>query len=195
MRTLNEICNIISKQIGSVAKEISEDYTIIVCPERIFMDDYLAQREQETLDLAEDALPYLGDDIPNKTYYSKTIFFVVKVGNGQRNMAVSNSDVVIKALSEEDDFVIAREIMELFVARYNFSYDAQEGVAQAYFNPDISDSMDEVYTGFRALLSLRGFVRIPADGSLFVNEIDISFMDDEQNDVTYKVPFLNMHRS
>lgn len=194
MKTLNEISNSISRQIGAIAKRISADYTVITCPERIFVDDYLEQRNEDN-DLTEDMIPYLGDDIPNRTRYSKTIFFVIKVGGGQRNMAVSNSDITIKVLSEEDDFVMAREILEAYVAEYNFQYDESEGIAQAYFNPEILNTMDEVYTGFRALLSVRGFVRIPADGSLFVNEIDVIFSDDEQNEVTYKVPFLNMHRS
>lgn len=197
MKTLNEITNAIAKQLGKIAygddenAGIAQDYTIIVCPERIFADDYLEQRN-ERLNTNESQIPYLGEDIPNDTYYSKTIFFVVKVGGGQRNMAVSNSDITIRALSEEDDFVIARQILEDFVIEYNFKYDAEEGIVQAYFNPEVVNAMDEVYTGFRALLNLRGFIRIPADGSMFINDV---YADFGEGSTPFRIPFMNIHYS
>lgn len=189
MKTINEITNIISKQIGEAAKNVSLDYTIIVCSERIFVDDYLEQRNQR-VDTNEAQIPYLGDDIPNDTYYSKTIFVVVKVGGGQRNMAVSNTDVTIDVISEEDSFDVARSVLEEFVVAYNFKY--ADGIAQAYFNPSVNSSQDSIYTGFRALMSVRGFVRAPENGLVFVSGITVGIDDGEGNELTAKVPFINL---
>lgn len=189
MKTLTQITNIIATQLGAIAREVSEDYKIIVCPERIFVDDYQAQRDEAYENTNADEIPSLNGEEPNFTYYSKTIFFVIKVGSGQRNMAVANSNVTIQALSEEDDFVVAREILDRFVATYNFKY--IDGIAQAYFTPDMSSSQDSVYTGFRALLSCRGFVRVPEQGFMFINNIFVNFVQDGVAYENYRLPFLS----
>lgn len=184
--TYEEIYATIAKQIKKIAEGVSEDYTFVICPERIFVDDYV-QQKAEALENADVVL----EDEPNYTFFSHTIFIVVKLGGGQRNMAVSNNDISIHVLSEENDFEIARQILNEFVGEYNFKY--KDGLAQAYFNPEMSTSMDAVYTGFRALLSIRGFIRIPQDGFIFVTEVGIGFEDDDGNEIEYKVPFINLH--
>ena len=174
MKTLSEITNIIAKQIGDIAEtlDISEDYKIIVCPERIFVDDYAPAEDEYIKHL--DELGSLDYDNPNESPYAKTIFVVIKCGSGQRNMAVINTDATIRILSEENDFDVARTIMESFIATYNFKYLKEYGIVQAYFMPEMDASMEEVYTGFRCLLSSKGFIRVPEPGILFVQDVLVS---------------------
>lgn len=195
MKSLIEITNIIAKQIGKIAYgspednmgAVAPDCKIIVCPERIFTEDYLEQRNN-AINTNADEVPSLNGEEPNFTYFSNTIFFVIKVGGGQRNMAVSNSEVNIQVLSEENDFVVARDILDAFVAKYNFKY--SDGIAQSYFLPEFNATQESVYTGFRALLSVRGMVRIPESGFLFATDVVASF-DYDGKDYEYHIPFLN----
>ena len=46
MMEYNKVITTISKQLGAIAKGITEDYDIVICPERIFADDYLPSIEQ-----------------------------------------------------------------------------------------------------------------------------------------------------
>ena len=183
--TYEETINVIVRQISEVAKEFAPDKTVVVCPERIFVDDYLPKEEQYVAHNHE--LPSLDADDPNEPPYYDKIFIVVKLGSGQKNMALSNSVATIQVLSENNDFLAARDILDAFTSKYNFQY--ENGIVQAYFTPEISSSQESVYTGFRALMSVRGFVRIPTDGFAFVTKLYITVGDAEERQV---LPFLNI---
>ena len=170
MKTLTEITNIIAKQIGEVAKTAATDYDIIVCPERIFMDDYLPKAESYLQTLGE--MPPLDVAVPQEMPYQDTIFVVIKMGSGQSNMGVSNYSCTLQVLSEADDFIAARQLLDSFISKYNFEY--VDGIVQSYFTPDMGGSQESVYTGFRALLSCRGNIRVPEDGVLFVTDVIVS---------------------
>ena len=195
MKTLNEITNIIAKQLGDIAHgtpeidAVAPDCEIVVCPERIFVDDYLQQRADAYMNMNSDQLPSLNGEEPNFVQFQNTIFFVIKVGGGQRNMAVSNTSISIQALSEENEFLAAMEIMRKFVYQYNFQY--KDGIAQAYFEPEFVNSQESVYTGFRALISLRGTVRVPEDGFPFVLKLDADFSYGGE-DYSFSIPFLSI---
>lgn len=196
MKTLNNITEIIANQLGGIARELLDDpnnseffgdYDVIVCSERIFVEDYLP-REEEYLEKNSEMLALNCSD-PNEQPYRNKIFVVINMGSGQRNYAVSNSDCTIDVLSEENDFVFARALLDEFVAKYNFKYES--GIVQAYFNPNVNSSMEEVYTGFRALFSVHGFVRVPEQGFAFISEVSISF-DDNGTERTISIPFTNL---
>ena len=184
MKTLTEITNIIAKQIGEVAKTAATDYDIIVCPERIFMDDYLPEEERYLAALGE--MPSLDADSPQDLPYRNTIFVVIKMGSGQANMGVSNYSCTLQVLSEADDFVAARQLLDSFIAEYNFEY--VDGIVQSYFTPDMGGSQESVYTGFRALMSCRGNIRVPEEGVVFVTDILASF----DGKIFFEIPFLNV---
>lgn len=184
MKTLTEITNIIAKQIGEVAKTAATDYDIIVCPERIFMDDYLPEEERYLQAIGE--LPSLDVDSPRDLPYKNTIFVVIKMGSGQANMGVANYSCTLQVLSEADDFTAARQLLDSFIAEYNFEY--IDGIVQSYFTPDMGGSQESVYTGFRALMSCRGNVRVPEEGVAFVTDILASF----DGKLFFEIPFLNV---
>ena len=184
MKTLTEITNIIAKQIGEVAKTAATDYDIVVCPERIFMDDYLPKEEQYLATLGE--LPSLDVDSPQELPYKNTIFVVIKIGSGQANMGVSNYSCTLQVLSEADDFVAARQLLDSFIAEYNFEY--VDGIVQSYFTPDMGGSQESVYTGFRALLSCRGNIRVPEEGVAFITDVLVSL----DGNCFFEFPFLNV---
>lgn len=184
MKTLTEITNIIAKQIGEVAKTAATDYDIIVCPERIFMDDYLPEEEKYLQTIGE--MPSLDIGSPQELPYKNTIFVVIKMGSGQTNMGVANYSCTLQVLSEADDFVAARQLLDSFIAEYNFEY--VDGIVQSYFTPDMGGSQESVYTGFRALMSCRGNIRVPEEGVAFVTDILASF----DGKVFFELPFLNV---
>ena len=164
-----------------------EDYKIIVCPERIFVDDY-AVAEQEYVNSLTNRPELFGDE-PNNSPYRKIIFVVVKLGTGQENMAVSNYSINIQVLSEENDFLFSRDLLDNFVSEYNFEY--KDNILHSYFPPEMNSSQDSVYIGFRALFSLRGFIRVPNDGFLFAKDITVSWSDGE-TEYSGKIPFINL---
>lgn len=184
MKTLTEITNIIAKQIGEVAKTAATDYDIIVCPERIFMDDYLPEEEKYLQTIGE--MPSLDIDSPQELPYKNTIFVVIKMGSGQANMGVANYSCTLQVLSEADDFVAARQLLDSFIAEYNFEY--IDGIVQSYFTPDMGGSQESVYTGFRALMSCRGNIRVPEEGVAFITTVLASF----DGYTFFPLPFLNV---
>lgn len=189
MLTLTQITNAIAKQIQGVVEThmLAEDYNVIVCPERIFVDDYLPLETQYITKMSE--LPDDQYDNPNEPPYKNTIFVVIKMGSGERNMAVANSTVTLQVLSEENDFLAAREIIDEFIAEYNFEI-APEGFIQAYFTPDVMASQEQVYAGFRALLSTKGFIRVPEPGVVFIRDVFISL----DNDMGWvRMPFIMLN--
>ncbi len=184
MKTLTEITNIIAKQIGEVAKTVAADYDIVVCPERIFMDDYLPEEERYLATLGE--MPSLDIDSPQELPYKNTIFVVIKMGSGQANMGVANYSCTLQVLSEADDFVAARQLLDSFIAKYNFEY--VDGIVQSYFTPDMGGSQENVYTGFRALMSCRGNIRVPEEGVAFVTDV-LASLDGK---LFFELPFLSV---
>jgi hypothetical protein len=184
MKTLTEITNIIAKQIGEVAKTAATDYDVIVCPERIFMDDYLPEEERYLQTMGE--MPSLDVDSPQELPYKNTIFVVIKMGSGQANMGVANYSCTLQVLSEADDFVAARQLLDSFIAEYNFEY--IDGIVQSYFTPDMGGSQESVYTGFRALMSCRGNIRVPEEGVAFITDVLVSL----DGRYFFELPFLNV---
>ena len=132
-------------------------YKIIVCPERIFVDDYAAAEQEYVASISDSN--ELFEENPNESPYKKIIFVVVKLGSGQKNMAVTGYSLSIQVLSEENDFLFSRALLDKFVNEYNFVY-ANE-MMHSFFPPEMTSSQDSVYIGFRALYSLRGFIRVP----------------------------------
>ena len=184
MKTLTEISNTISTQLGTISQSIDGDYKIIVCPERIFVDDY-RPAEDSYITKIRNTDPNEAES-PEDPPYKKTIFFVIKVGQGEVNMAVSNSSITIQCLSEENDLTMAREILDEFIKAYNFTY--ADGMVQSYFMPEVSSPAEQVYAGFRALLSCRGTIRVPESGVVFM--LDICFTDNSGN--VFRFPFTNI---
>lgn len=194
MMTITKITNEISKKIQQIANEImndadqteiSGDFQVVICPERIFFDDYLPKEEEYIA--RNEEMPEFEQLGPNDSPYKNTVFIVLKFGTGQRNYAVSQSDLNIQVVSEENDFTFARELMDRFIARWNFKYDPQSGFIMSFFNPSNSSSQDEVYAGFRTLMNARGFVRVPEAGMMFISEI--IFTD---GDASFSIPFINL---
>lgn len=189
MKGLVEITNIIARQMGAVARQVTEDYDIVICPERAFLDDYLPRVEEYYEKQTE--MESLDSDSPTDLPYQKTIFVVIKVGSGIRNMGISNSDVTLECLTEENDFEVTRAILDAFLEEYNFEY--RDGMLQSYFNPEIGSSMDAVHTGFRAMYHCRGNIRIPVDGLVFVQDALVSFSPSDSENVEWvELPYLSL---
>lgn len=187
MMEYSKVITTISKQLGAIAKGITEDYDIVICPERIFVDDYLPSIEQYYERNSE--LPSLDVETPEEMPYANTIFVVIKVGSGQRNMAVSETTITLQVMTEENDFEVTKKILDMFLAEYNFEY--RDGIIQSYFNPDMVSSTDSVYSGFRAMYNCHGTLRIPEDNLMFVQDIMVGIPDEKGVTEMHKIPFIS----
>lgn len=187
MMEYSKVITTISKQLGAIAKGITEDYDIVICPERIFVDDYLPSIEQYYERNSE--LPSLDVETPEEIPYANTIFVVIKIGSGQRNMAVSETTVTLQVMTEENDFEVTKKILDMFLAEYNFEY--RDGIIQSYFNPEMVSSTDSVYSGFRAMYNCRGTLRIPEDNLMFVQDIMVGIPDENGITEMHKIPFIS----
>lgn len=183
MISVDEAFNRIAIQIGNVAKEINSDFTVVVCSERIFVDEY-SKKQEEYLRRGESE-PYGG--VPEEDPFNKHVFVVVKIGNGQRNFAIVNSSVTISVLSEANAFDFARKLMDNFVAQVNFEF--RDGIVQTYFSPSVASSQEQMYAGFRSLLVTNGNIRIPEEGLCFVQDVLIDLGDGKG---FFKLPFIDI---
>ena len=187
MKTENEVLQIIANQLQeTIAKFDDEksDYRWIICTERIFLDDYkpkvddyIARLNLVTQDGSYDldSMPE-GYENPSQMPYQHTIFAILDMGQGQVNFAVWNCPVSIRIISEENTFDMAREIMTEFMSKVNFEY--KDGIIQSYFTPEVTDSMSEMYAGFRGLMSCSGFVRVPEPNILFATKVMVDLNGD-----------------
>lgn len=194
MKGPNDIISIVANGIAKAAGETDggDGYKIVVCPERIFIDDYKPAMDEyiariRNADFRDGDGEYSS---PRQTPYQKTIFFVLKLGAGQMNFAVWEAPFTIQCLSEQNEIDMAREIFMKFISNVNFLY--KDGVVQSYFTPTVSSSIDAVYEGFRALLSCNGFVRVPEDGIVFAS--DVCLLGDD-GETMFSLPFVNLRFS
>lgn len=195
MKTITEVTEIISNAIAQVAQELPSDecedideYHIVVCTERVFIDDY---EKPDADDLNRANLDYEGDVTdPIDTPYQKTIYIILKFGQGQVNQAILNMPVRIQCVSEQNDFKVASAVLRAFCNKYNFEY--TNGIVMSFYTPEIVSSAQEMYEGYRALISCSGSVKVPEDGLSFVTEV---WSYDTQTSMWFKIPFITINDS
>lgn len=196
MKSALEVTSIIAQGLAQAASEIPEysDYNIIISTERIFLDDYAPKVEDYITRVNAQDIEEQGYERPIEMPYQHTIFFVVKIGQGQVNFAVWNTPITIQCLSEENDFKAAEAIMKKFIQGVNFEY--RDGIIQSYFVPEVTDALSEIYAGFRALMTARGYLRVPEDGIVFVQDIYVNNINGETGTATeddwFKWPFISI---
>lgn len=197
MKTISEITEIISNAIANAAQEVSQsecpdvnidEYHIVVCTERVFVDDY---EKPKPADLLRENFDYEGNiEDPIDMPYQKTIFIVLKFGQGQINQAVLNVPVRIQCLSEQNDFAVASAVLRVFCNKYNFEY--TDGLTMSFYTPDVASSTQEMYEGYRSLLSCSGTVKVPETGVAYVTEV---WSYDAVENKWFKIPFITMNGS
>ena len=197
MKNENEITSIIANGLNEVLLNMvgCEDYNVVICSERIFLDDYAPSVQDYIAKInsnRESQDSYVFDSLPDgyekpiEMPYQHTIFFILKMGKGQINFAIWNCPITIEIVSEENSFEVARAMMEQFLREKNFIY--ENGIIQSYFTPEVSSSNQEMYAGFRALLSVSGYVRCPEENVVFVTNIKVGIDDGE----VFDYPFLTV---
>ena len=194
MKSALEITTIIANGLAETAASIPEysDYNIVISTERIFLDDYAPKVEDYITRINAHDIEEQGYETPLEMPYQHTIFFVVKIGQGQVNFAVWNTPITIQCLSEENDFKAAEAIMKKYIQNVNFEY--LNGIIQSYFVPEVTDALSEVYAGFRALMTAKGYLRVPEDGVIFVQDIYVypNWEDGDAANTPFKLPFISM---
>ena len=187
MKTLDEIVQIMADEITEVAEKVDiGDYHVIICPERVFVADYLKPSEEDLIRGSRN----MGDDIDNPldVPYQHTIFVVLKFGAGNTNGSVLTQPVTIMCLSEEDDYKVSNRILRKYCEEYNFEY--KNGMVAKFMMPSVIQSASEVYEGFRAQLSCTGELKVAEDGAIFVTEV---WWFNEKKWI--RIPFIQMNDS
>lgn len=202
MKTEYEILSIIAKQLQETIDSMEQysDYHAVICTERIFLDDYApkvadyiarinAVQNGDAYDI--NSMPD-GYEKPIEMPYQHTIFFILNMGQGQINFAVWNCPVTMQVVSEENSLEAGRDIITEFMKRVNFRF--EQGIVQSYFTPAVSNTQQEMYAGFRGLMSVRGFVRCPEDGIVFITNVKVSVKDENGTASRYfDFPFVNIN--
>ena len=182
MKNSREIVDIIKSSIydayttfaGDKKNLIGEgEYNIKVGDERI-LDSLTEPNEQES---------------PKDLTKANTIYIVIKLGNGQCNMAVTNFTCELQAISEDGTFDIAQGILRQLIEDVNFEY--KNGIIQAFFEPDVAQENVGVFSGVRAVLACRGNIIVPeSDPALsLITNVLMSF----DNGTTWaELPFIHV---
>lgn len=207
MKGINDVMETIANQLVSVISGMTDysDYNVKVCSERVFLDDYAPKVADYAVSLsipqgyneADPGNPYYdmdaspeGYESPEQMPYPKTVFFVLKAEQGEINFAVWNCPITIQVVSEENSIDAARAMVMEFIHEYNFKY--EDGMVQSYFTPAIGSNMEEMYTGFRNLMFVRGYIHVPEDGVLSVVGFRFKVRDGAKSSGWFQYPFLNM---
>lgn len=167
--TLEETTQAIAECIKDAAENVKgfEQYRLVICSERVFINDYKpADDDYATRRAAADRYE---QNNPADVPFRNTVFIVVKMGSGQRNMAVTNLPCTLEVMSEENYLDFARDVIMEYLAEYNFEF--SHGVVASFMTPSVSDSAAGVYSGFRAIMSCSGSVKVADPGVSFVTQI------------------------
>ena len=102
---------------------------------------------------------------PNKLDIDNTVFCIIKFGRGDITPKMMYSyPVTIRVLMMDTVVEEVRDTMCAFADSVNFVY--EDGVIQSYFSPEVTDTMSEVYEGFRSVMSITGYIKVPVSDDL-----------------------------
>lgn len=178
MKSINDIVNIIKLKIIDVATQYSQEvgkaFVCEILPERDFIEKTENDRD-----------PYEEDTIFEVVDKDK-IYFVVKFGRGEYNFALSSIPMSIEVVSEENSMSGAQEILRRFVSSVNYIY--ENGIIQTYFLPSVISPVNQIRSGYRALIELQGKVYDFENLTSAITKVE---MGDSSSSLS-NIPFINI---
>ena len=109
-----------------------------------------------------------------------TIFMVVKFGASTTFYGASVVPITISAISENNHCFICQRLLTDYAQKFNLADYGKDSVQQIYETPSVSLNFNEVYSGFRSVLTLSGTFVIAKNIS-FYNFI-YNYKDEKGND-------------
>lgn len=170
---VNEFVGTIRNQLAEVVSEYSRQTGQAI--------DFEVCSFRDMMERAESAEEFSPRDIQDR----KKLFFVVSIGQGERNFAVEKTPVTIQCLSMDDTVVGAYDILASFVATWSFC--SNDGFIQIYYMPTVSSPASQIFSGYRALCSVDGVART-VDSSVMIFD-DIVVYDGE---TPLRIPFVSI---
>ena len=92
------------------------------------------------------------NNAPNKDT-KKTIYIVVKFGSAMTYFNQVALPLTITAMSEQNSCKICQKLLTEYAVKYS-SEEFEKGIQQIYESPSVLTNFNEVYTGFRSILSM-----------------------------------------
>ena len=176
------ILNIISNQIADIINDDDQHYY-----------------DGLHIDIKEEQM-FIGSDdteTPN-TIYVVVSFLPASIDYGQTAIPIT-----FRIVSEQNNFERTRELFNEYASRYNLIWNEEKTMQQTYEIPSVMSNFNEVYEGFRTVLTMPGAVLLIENGndcsiqyypSLVVDENEpIIYLNNEKQDVTKeKKPQVNL---
>lgn len=115
------------------------------------------------------------------------IYIVISFGTASTNFGQSEIPVFLECVSEENSFIVARDLLSSFVVTFNNSRNGS--VYQQWESPTLNSKFNEVGKGFRSMLYVSGSMSIGAQ----ININDIAKIYWKNGDDYEEIQFLSFN--
>ena len=102
-----------------------------------------------------------------KKLYNNTIYMVVKFGSATVDYGVTVVPISIIAISEQNHCDLAQRLLQDFTTMANMGFNNTESIQQFYESPAVTSNFNEMYEGFRSVLTVPGSFVISASANPF----------------------------
>ena len=161
--TKNILC-IISNQIADIINDDEQNY----------YSDLNVEIKEEFMFLGEDE-----EESPN-TIYVTVKFLPASIDYGQTAIPIT-----FEIMSEQNDLERTRTLFNEYASRYNLVWNEDRTMQQTYEIPSVVDSFNEVYEGFRTVLTMPGAVLLMENGNDCVIQYYPNLVIDEEKNIIY----------
>lgn len=173
------LLNMISNQIADIINDDHDYYknlNIKICEEQMFVND----------------------EVPdNNNVYIVINFLPASVAFGQTSIPIT-----LKIVAEYNKMEQTKKLFDEYAIRYNYFWNSEQTIQQVYETPSVTSNFNEIYEGFRSLLSMPGAILLIEGGNhcsleyypmLVINEESgLKYYDKNENDKTdEKEPKIN----
>ena len=115
----------------------------------------------------------------------KKIYIVVRFSAAAINFGQATLPVELSVLGLQNEIILTQNFMNAFVSEYNLK--SEYNVTQLYMTPRVSINFNEVYNGFRTLLSVTG-TWIIGDNTIRLAELLYYPLGGVENEVPESIP-------
>lgn len=102
--------------------------------------------------------------------YPNTIYMVVKFGSSTVDYGVTVLPLTIIAMSEQNHCNLCQRLLQDFATTANMGYNNTESIQQFYESPAVTSNFNEMYEGFRSVLTVPGSFVISESSNPFTLE-------------------------
>lgn len=187
----NKLLEMIKEEITKVTyldKDFYRGYTFQIANEQFFNQGIEKDRIIQNLRSSNADLDGDIDEIIENAL-AKTLYIVVKFSSASINFGQTVMPASIDILSEKNGIEVAQRLASDFTSLYNTEMNSDYTIKQVYEAPTVISNFNEVYDGYRSVLSIETLFLISEDA----NYVEVYYVteDEEGNEVENKVDFLH----